>query len=261
YSEDHDMAQWGTAVYSTRENASELSAASGNMDDIRSQCTRNGKLSGAQPPWSLGDVTAYAHDLGSVGGAAKNITFTIGYAREEAINYNANLNSKATAAGGSKYSDILALSLRHAFGAIGITIPKDTLDTNVMMFMKEISSNDNVNTTDVLLPSSPVFCVLAPEYIHLLLEPVVQYLSTAAWPLNHTIHDIGSAYPNATGHSDGLAEPIPIEEPSHLLTLAYTYVRASGNAAWAATHDVLSRRHADYLAQNGLYPTDQLSTD
>lgn len=114
---------------------------------------------------------------------------------------------------------------------------------------------------DVIYPTSPIFYVMAPEYIRLLLGPVLQYLETGAWPHNYTIHDIGSSYPNATGHNNGTDEEMPVEECGNLLILAYMYQLASGNTAWANQYVTLFRSYANYLVVNGLYPTDQLSTD
>lgn len=181
YSEVSDMAQWGTAVYCTRPNQSNLGSQVGDVGSTRADFAANGSLSG---PWSWepGSVVAYSQDLGSVGGpsSAKNITFVIGYFREASVNYfgsartdywrsscadincgcvhalddfdsaaaeswslDASIASKATAMAGSNYSDLVTLSMRQAFGAIDITIPLDTLNTSdVMVFMKEISRYD-----------------------------------------------------------------------------------------------------------------------
>ncbi|KAK4964111.1 hypothetical protein LTR28_004048 [Elasticomyces elasticus] len=301
YNETDDRATWGTAVYSTRPNASNLTAQTGEMGAVRAGFQANGYLTGDLPAWSAGGVTAYSQDLGTVGGsdAPKNITFVIGYVREQSVNYlgsartnywrttcldincgcvhmlddfhaadaeartlDANMANKAGAAGGSNYTDILALSVRQAFGAIDITIPMATLDTNdVMVFMKEISSDGNVNTVDVMYPTSPIFWVFAPEYIRLSLEPVVQYLASGAWPHNFTVHDIGFSYPNATGHNNGTAEEMPLEECGNLIILTYMYQLASGNTSWAVKYTSLLKGYADYLALNGLHPTEQLSTD
>ena len=178
YSEDKDMAQWGSAVYGTTPNESNVTSHIGQMDATRADFVANGRLTG-EWKWTPGSVVAHTHDLGSVGGPStpKNVTYVVGFVRDEAINYMGNprsnywrsacndincavvrmdldfesadiearlfdvkLNNKATAAGGAGYADILALSARQAFGAIDITIPHDSLSTNdVMIFMKEIS--------------------------------------------------------------------------------------------------------------------------
>lgn len=77
----------------------------------------------------------------------------------------------------------------------------------------------------------------------------------------YTIHDIGSAYPNATGHDDGKAEQMPIEETGNLLILAYAYTKAVNSPAWANSHRQLLQGYADYLVTNGLNIAPQLSTD
>lgn len=73
--------------------------------------------------------------------------------------------------------------------------------------------------------------------------------------------DTGSNYPNATGHDDGTAEQMPVEECGDIIILAYMYQLASGDTAWALKYTSLFRGYADYLVTNGLYPTTQLSTD
>ncbi|KAK3109586.1 hypothetical protein LTR53_016997, partial [Teratosphaeriaceae sp. CCFEE 6253] len=300
YSELNDTAQWGTAVYCTRPTTgSQLTATVGDMEGVRAAFAANGSLSGSWE-WQYKSVVAYSHNLGRLqAGNSTNITFAIGYWRDAAINYlgdartayftsvcldpqcgckhvlddfdgadaearafDAEIASKAESVAGANYSDIVTLSVRQAFGAMDITIPRDTLDTDdVLAFVKEISSDGNVNTIDVIYPMAPMFYVLAPDYLRLLLEPVTRYLASGAWPHNYTIHDLGSAYPNATGHNNGTAEEMPVEECGSLLTLAYMYQKATGDETWAKQYQALFRGYADYLVLNGLYPTEQLSTD
>lgn len=78
---------------------------------------------------------------------------------------------------------------------------------------------------------------------------------------SYVIHDIGSSYPNATGHDDQNAEAQPVEETGNLLILAYAYTLASGNKDWANPHLSLFQSYADYLVINGLDITSQISTD
>lgn len=219
YTENNDQALWGQAVYASRpSNSSKLSTQSGPSNTVRSQFAINGTLTGQQPPWTAGGVVALAHDLGTVS-TETCVTFAVGYVREEAVNYLGNartayyratysdipaavthflddfsdaqtesqsldtsLAGKASASAGKNYSDIVTLSTRQAYGALDLTIPNDSLNTNdTMAFVKEISSDGNVNTVDVIFPAYPIFFVMDPEYIRLLLEPVVQYLATGRW--------------------------------------------------------------------------------
>ncbi len=180
-----EQALWGGVILASNPSStSKLTSSSGRINDIRNEFFTNGHLSGSNPPWQAGDVAALAHDLGSVS-TASSVTFALGYERQQAINYlgnartgyyrgtaaarvcgvcyflddyaaanaesqtfDAQLENIASALAGTNYSDILTLSARQAYGATDLTIPADTLDTNnVMAFMKEISSDGNVNTS------------------------------------------------------------------------------------------------------------------
>lgn len=146
-----------------------------------------------------GDVVGIAQDLGSVSTSA-SITYAIGYTRDAAVNYlgnarasyysatykdpisavshflddyadaaaeassmDSNIDSKATSTAGTNYSDIVTLSVRQAYGAADLTIPADTLDTSdLMLFLKEISSDGNVNTGMYTDPLSMLDAYLDP---------------------------------------------------------------------------------------------------
>ena len=81
--------------------------------------------------------------------------------------------------------------MHYSFGGLELTIPADTFDTTqVVAFMKEISTDGNVNTVADLLPKSmAIFYVLSPEYIRLLVDPVLRF--SYSWPRDYVVHDIG----------------------------------------------------------------------
>ncbi|CAG8056945.1 unnamed protein product [Penicillium salamii] len=298
YEEADDMALWGSAIFASRPtNFTALSALSGSPEDVRRSFLDEGKLSG-KGSWSSGSVAALAHDLGEVTGGL-SVNFAVGYEREAAINYlgepytgfyrakyptsssalsfffddyaialleslklDQELVTSSAAAAGSKYADILALSTRQAFGGIDLTIPNGSLDTGgVLAFIKELSSDGNVNTIDVIMPAFPIYYVMDPDYIRLLLEPVMKYLAAGRWHLPYTIHDIGTHYPHAIGHDDQQAEPMPIEECGNVLILAAAYSRATGDTNWTSQYTSIFRRYADYLVENGVNITKQLSSN
>ncbi|KAK4575241.1 hypothetical protein LTR86_001093 [Recurvomyces mirabilis] len=299
YTEVQDTAQWGAAVYCGRSAADmPLSRAVGAVEDVRANFVANGTLAGSISKWVANGVVAYSQNLGKITGST-NVTFAIGYLRSPAIYYDGKaqatyyeatcstpecgctavlddfpaadaesrqldiqISSKAEDAGGANYSDIVTLSARQAFGTIDITIDDATLDTrDVLIFVKEISSDGNVNTIDVMYPLSPILYVMAPEYIRMMLEPNLRYLAKNIWPYPFVMHDLGSGYPNATGHEDGHAEYMPIESDSDLLTLAHMYSTATGDKQWVAQYASLFRTYADDLVNHGLYTESQLSSD
>lgn len=173
YSEEQDMALWGTAAYCTRENGSKLSKTVGPVAVVRNSFATSGKLE-SEGEFHPGSVFAYSHDLGLLAGTS-NVTFVVGHVREPAVSYLGVDRSSywqseckdikcgcmhaledLTAAdeesrqldsfianiniGGTNYSDILALSTRQTFGTMELTIPADTLERNeVLAFVKEIS--------------------------------------------------------------------------------------------------------------------------
>ena len=147
------------------------------------------------------------------------------------------------------------------FGALELTIPFDTLDTsNPYVFLKEISSDGNVNTIDVIYPMFPIMSVLDPTWIKMVLAPVADYLDTGAWPHPYTVHDLGATYPNATGHNDGQAENIILEATAGFLIMFYEYQKLTGDTTFAQSHAPLLKQYANYLSTNGLHPSLQRDT-
>ena len=78
-----------------------------------------------------------------------------------------------------------------SWAGLEVVIPAASKNTTqVKAFMKEISTDGNVNTLADLLPKAfPAFYALAPEYMRLLLEPVMKY--SQLWPANYAVHDLG----------------------------------------------------------------------
>jgi hypothetical protein len=263
-----------------------------------SQFVKSGKLAAGGQQCKSGGIVALSHDLGVVTGD-QEVTFAVGYVREKAINYlgkaytgyyraehpdtyqaviyflndysdafseslilDQKLSTAAKSAAGQRYADIVALSTRQAYGGIDLTIPNDNLDTSeVLAFIKELSSDGNVNTVDVIMPAFPIYWVMDPDYIRLLLEPMMKYLAAGRWHKPYVTHDMGSHYPNAVGHDDQQAEPMPIEECGNLMVLILAYVRATGDEAWAAQYFDILKGYADYLVENGIDIAEQLSSN
>lgn len=297
YSQNSDgQALWGNAVYATRPSASSsLSTQSGLINTVREQFVNNGTLTGEHGDWSSTGAVGFAHDLGTTAHKSA-VTFAIGHVRVESIDFlgaaqtgyyratygdtlaavshflddyaDANaesarldelVQSTGTSSYGSNYSDILALSVRQVYGGIEVTIPNDSLDTsNTRAFIKEISSDGNINTVDVIYATFPIFYILSPDLIKLLIAPVFEYMGTDAYTKQYAVHEIGANYPNATGHpADG--EEMPIEESGNVIILTYAYQQATGNTDLADTYSAQLEQYANYLYQNGLYPAAQLS--
>ncbi len=84
---------------------------------------------------------------------------------------DAQIVSDARAANGDHYAALCTLSLRQAFGGtelVGTT-------AKPWLFLKEISSDGNISTVDVVYPASPVFLYTNPYLLKLMLLTCPSY--------------------------------------------------------------------------------------
>jgi hypothetical protein len=139
-----------------------------------------------------------------------------------AANYSDTLATDAFASGSHDYQDIAALSARQVLGAIQISGTPD----DPIMFLKEISSNGNFQTVDVIFPAFPFFLYTNPKWLAYLLEPLLEHQLSGQYPNDYSMHDLGYHFPNATGHPDGRDEYMPVEECGNMLIMALALVNA-----------------------------------
>ncbi|KAL6237071.1 hypothetical protein BDW75DRAFT_249538 [Aspergillus navahoensis] len=243
-------------------------------------------------------VFGFAHDLGSVTSSARAL-FSIGLTQRDAIQYTGSSSTlspmpalwtnyfstaldaldffhhdyqesnslssdldqriaqDSIAAAGQDYLTITSLSIRQAFAATQLCGQAD----NPYLFMKEISSNGNMNTVDVIFPAHPVFLYTNPELLKYLLRPHFEIQESGHYPNSYAMHDIGARYPNATGHPDGNDEPMPLEECGNMVILALAYAQKAGDTEYLESHKTILRRWTNYLIEDSLYPANQISTD
>lgn len=97
--------------------------------------------------------------------------------------------------------------------------------TNVR-FLKEISSNGNCQTVDVIFPAFPFFLYTNPRWLAYLLEPLLEHMLSGQYPNDYTMHDLGTHFPNMTGHADGNDEYMPVEECGDMLIMGLALVNS-----------------------------------
>ena len=86
---------------------------------------------------------------------------------------NQDLMTLLTNVGGEQYQVLGSLVTRQVTGALSQTwSPKYNRSS---FYMKEISSDGDVNTVDVIFPASPFFLLLAPDVLRDLLIPLLAY--------------------------------------------------------------------------------------
>jgi Domain of unknown function (DUF4965)/Domain of unknown function (DUF5127)/Domain of unknown function (DUF1793)/Domain of unknown function (DUF4964) len=294
---------WGTAVLSTPLSP-EVTFKIGQDTVVRSLACATGALDGAvdsDMPRAISDrwpVLGFNFDLGQVGTTpTAPVKLVVGHVRDPAVSYlgtpipplwrsyfstweemvavalddamamrarvdaiDRRIIDDATSAGGAEYASLCDLAWRQAFGGVELVgTPQQP-----WMLMKEISSDGNVSTVDVVYPAAPVFQYANPYLLRLLLDPLLAYAETGGWPKQFAEHDIGSAYPNARGHNDGAEEDMPIEESANMLLMAAAYLKgadAQAATAYATAHYAILKQWADYLVTNALDPAFQNQTD
>lgn len=135
-------------------------------------------------------------------------------------NYSDQLAKDAYASGSQDYQDIVALSARQVLGGTQFAgTPEDPI-----LFLKEISSDGNLQTVDVIFPAFPFFLYTNPQWLAYLLEPLIEHQLSGQYPNDYSMHDLGAHYPNATGHNDGADEYMPVEECGNMLIMGLALV-------------------------------------
>ena len=139
-----------------------------------------------------------------------------------AANYSAQLIEDADRSGSEDYADILALTARQVIGATSFSGTPD----DPILWMKEISSNGNFQTIDVMFPSFPFFLYTNPRWLAYMLAPTIEHTLSGQYPNKYAMHDLGAHFPNATGHPDGNDEYMPVEECGNILIMGLALVRS-----------------------------------
>lgn len=139
-----------------------------------------------------------------------------------ASNYSQQVEHDAYKSGGQDYVDIVALTARQVLGATSFSGTPE----NPMIFLKEISSNGNTQTVDVIFPAYPFFMYTNPRWLAYLLEPLLEHQLSGQYPNKYSMHDLGAHFPNETGHGDGNDEYMPIEECGDMLIMGLSLVNS-----------------------------------
>lgn len=172
-----------------------------------------------------------------------------------AANYSSQLEQDAYLSGAEDYVDIVALSARQVMGATTFSGTPD----DPILFLKEISSNGNFQTIDVIFPAFPFFMYTNPRWLAYLLEPLIEHMLSGQYPNTYTMHDLGTHFPNATGHADGNDEYMPVEECGNILIMGLALVNSLRYDDAAAASSVWSTQGASPKVSEdnaGYFPLD-----
>ncbi|KAK7529441.1 uncharacterized protein J3D65DRAFT_648597 [Phyllosticta citribraziliensis] len=161
------------------------------------------------------------------------------------------------------YYSIVALSTRQTMGAYVLTLPPRFncgnssqlySPTEPFMWQKEISSNGNMNTVDVLYPCMPFFLYSNPNMLKYNMNPLWLFQESGFYPRLYAIHDIGFRFPNATGYVDGNDRTMPVEESANMILMTYAYYKYTGDSNYL-------KQHYQKMFQWAQFLISQLSTD
>lgn len=164
-----------------------------------------------------------------------------------------------------QYADILSLAYRQVIAAHKLTWD----DGELQFFSKECYSNGCIATVDITYPSIPLFLLYNPTLIYGMLNPIFKYAATQDWAYPFAPHDAGQ-YPLANGQVYGYDAKtrvmaydmqMPVEESGNVLLCVAAVCRTTGDYSYAQAHFDQLQQWADYLAENGWDPQNQLCTD
>ena len=171
--------------------------------------------------------------------------------------FDNKVSGDASAAGGSDYVTITSLAARQAFGATQLANTPDT----PYLFLKEISSDGNVQTVDVIFPFHPILLYTNPTLLKMVLDPLFINQESGQYPNKYSMHDLGTHYPNATGHPLGNDEMQPLEECGNMLIMTLAYAQRANDDAYLSQHYAILDQWTQYLITDALIPANQISTD
>eukprot|EP00756_Hemistasia_phaeocysticola_P066716 Hpha_TRINITY_DN9444_c0_g1::TRINITY_DN9444_c0_g1_i2::g.139181::m.139181 len=192
--------------------------------------------------------------------AAKEVTAMV----TKSTTLDASLEKDYAAAGGEKYSQIAALAYRQTLAATKL-VWRDTKGV-MWNFLKEISTNGDMQTMDVIFPASPMLLQSNPELLRLLLVPVLEFANNAThvpYTDPYSPHQIG-VYPIADA-TTASQEQMPMENTGNMFLMVKAILdRTQGSTAWVEPYMPMFHAWAQYLAYapgSLPYPANQLCTD
>jgi hypothetical protein len=288
---------WSTADGNglTHESGTDTAVRGAFVQSGKLTNTKDSNFRAVQDQWP---VFAFSKDLGSVGGDSVSTVFSIGLAQDNAISFSgegdsmtsvpslwksyfssakaamtffyndyadasrvaseldARIAADSLAAAGQDYLTITTLSVRQTFAALQFT----GTEAAPLVFLKEISSNSDIQTVDVIFPSMPLILYSNPKLLAYMMDPLFINQENGHYPNKYAIHDLGT-FPVAKGYPQGNDEPMPLEECGNMIIMSLVYAQRSGDDDYLQKHYPLLKQWAGYLVDEALIPAEQISTD
>jgi hypothetical protein len=296
FTQKQNMATWGSIELAAIGSASQISAANGVPSQLLQTFVRSGAAghsldSSLQPD----QMISLSYNMGQVQGS-ESATFAIGNFRNQSILYTATdtsalsgyfstlyptldsaltyflnqyqrlyagsiaLDAKvrgAASAVSANLADMVEATVRQAYGTTEVVYDHDS-PNEPMAFLKEISSNGDCNSLDVISPTMPIYLFLSPSWIKYHLQPYVNYIESGRWTNNFIPHDNG-VYPVA--HGPG-SENMPLQNTATWMSMLWAYNKATNGAdvAWIQSQKKFLAPMAAHLLTLANATTLQLAT-
>lgn len=295
--ETDEMAMWGEAVFSSAPRGSSLTYEVGSGRAVRAAFAASGRLGNEAGGHSVNPVFAFSRRIGKVGSRPHETHFALGHFETPSLMYlgtplaplwkkywrswqaavdeflegaaetrtraaalDARVSKESRERGGVEYSALCALALRQAYGScVLVSGPKG----EPWAFLKELSSDGDISTTDIIFDACPVWLHLDPAFLKALLEPILHYAASPHWHKDFAPHSLGF-WPKADGNPTGpAAEPMPVWASAAMCVMAAAYAsrveRAVANG-FLSRHEQLFTRWAALLEKELPNPPKQLTT-
>jgi len=176
--------------------------------------------------------------------------------------YDDDLLQKIAAKAGDKMATLSALAYRQTLAAVKM-VWNDREKTSEV-YLREISTNSDLNTVDVVFPASPLFLYMNHELLWKLLNPVLRYGNNETWikySSPYSPHQLG-VYP-VGNDTTAQQEQMPTENTGNMFLMLLAILQRNGGDAsfYYPRYFPLLKSWADYLLSRLPFIQNELCTD
>jgi len=164
--------------------------------------------------------------------------------------------------GGDKMATLIALAYRQTLAAIKPVW--NEREKTSELYLREISTNSDLNTVDVVFPSSPMFLYLNHDLLWKLLNPVLRYGNNETWikySSPYSPHQLG-VYPVGNDTTEK-QEQMPTENTGNMFLMLLAILQRNGGdtSFYYPRYFPLLKKWADFLLSRLPFIQNELCTD